>query len=197
MPAQPRLVLASASPRRAAILRALGASFVVRASQIEEAALPGEVPAATAERLAREKAAAVAGGSALPVLAADTVVVCEGRLLGKPGSHGEARAMLELLQGRAHEVLTGVCLAAAGVLRSGVERTEVRFATMSREEIEWYVATGEPLDKAGAYHIDGKGALFVASVAGSPSNVAGLPVRLVGELLRAAGLSLAPDGPPG
>jgi septum formation protein len=185
-----RLVLASASPRRAAILRALGLAFRVRPSAIEERALLGEEPVHTAERLAREKALEIAGSEALPVVAADTIVVCDGRLLGKPSSPAEAREMLLLLQGREHEVLTGVCVAASGVLHSGVERTRVRFADMTGPEIDAYVASGEPMDKAGAYHVDGLGALFLLGVDGSPSNVAGLPVRLLRDLLRAAGLDV-------
>lgn len=187
---EPRLVLASASPRRAALLRGLGVSIRVRPSAIEERALPGEEPARTAERLAREKAFEIAASEALPVVAADTIVVCEGRALGKPASADEAREMLRLLQGREHEVLTGVCVAAAGALHSGVDRTLVRFTPMTAAEIEAYVASGEPMDKAGAYHVDGLGALFLAGVNGSPSNVAGLPVRLLRDLLRAAGIDL-------
>lgn len=98
--------------------------------------------------------------------------------------------MLRLLSGRTHEVVTGLCLVARDGARSGVERTAVTFAPMSAAEVEWYVATGEPLDKAGAYHVDGRGALFVSSVSGSPSNVAGLPVPLLRRLAREAGLDL-------
>jgi septum formation protein len=188
--AEALLVLASASPRRAAILRALGVPFRVRPSAIEEKALPGEEPARTAERLAREKALEVAAFESLPVVAADTIVVCQGRLLGKPASEAEAREMLRLLQGRDHEVLTGVCVAVSGALRSGVDRTQVRFAAMTEGEIDAYVATQEPMDKAGAYHVDGFGALFLSRVDGSPSNVAGLPVRLLRELLRSACLDV-------
>ena len=186
----PRLVLASASPRRARILRELGIAFRVVVSEEDESLRPGEGGAAAVERLARAKAAAVGRRETLPVLAADTEVVCDGLVLGKPGSADEALAMLGRLAGRSHEVLTGVCLLADGALRSGVERTLVRFAPMTEAERAWYVATGEPLDKAGGYHVDGRGALFVEEVAGSPSNVAGLPVRLVLRLAREAGLDL-------
>jgi septum formation protein len=134
----------------------------------------------------------VARDEELPVLAADTVVVCEGEALGKPESSDEARRMLRLLAGRAHEVITGVCVASGGVLRSGIERTEVTFAPMTDAQITWYVGTGEPLDKAGGYHVDGAGSAFIARVSGSPSNVAGLPVRLVLRLVREAGLGLGP-----
>jgi septum formation protein len=187
---EPRLVLASASPRRARILRGLGVGFRVLVSHVDESLREGEEGAAAVERLARAKALAVAKGETLPVLAADTEVLCEGLVLGKPADEGDAVAMLRRLQGRAHEVLTAVCVVAGGVARSGVERSVVRFAPMSEREIAWYAATGEPLDKAGGYHVDGKGALFVETVEGSPSNVAGLPVRLLLRLVREAGLDL-------
>jgi septum formation protein len=183
---EPKLVLASGSPRRAGILQSLGVRFRVREAELDEALLPGEGAASAAERLARAKAALVARSESLPVLAADTVVTCEGRVFGKPGSAARASEMLRALRARSHEVISGVCLASAGSLRSAVARTTVVFAPMSEEQIAWYVATGEPLDKAGAYHIEGRGALFVASVSGSPSNVAGLPVELVYRLAREA-----------
>lgn len=188
----PVLVLASTSPRRAAILGALGIPFTAVAPSVDESLLPGETGAAAAERLARAKAAAV-GPRDLPILAADTLVVCDGEVLGKPETREEAARMLRTLSGRSHEVVTGVCLAHGPASRSGVETTIVTFAPMSAAEIAWYVATGEPLDKAGAYHVDGRGALFVSSVSGSPSNVAGLPVRLVLRLARDAGLRWGPD----
>jgi septum formation protein len=184
------LVLASASPRRAQILRALGVSFRVVVSEADEILEPGEEAGAAAERLARLKAAAVARTEPPPILAADTVVVGAGRILGKPPSAEEARQMLALLSGRTHEVVTGLCLIAPGGTWSGIERTAVTFAPMSGPEIDWYVATGESMDKAGAYHVDGRGAFFVSSVAGSPSNVAGLPVRLFLRLAREAELDV-------
>jgi septum formation protein len=187
---EPRIVLASASPRRARILRGLGVSFRVLVSHEDESLRPGEDGAAAVERLARAKALAVASEEKLPVVAADTEVLCDGEVLGKPAAEQGAVAMLRRLQGRAHDVVTGVCVVAGGVARSGVERSVVRFAPMSEREIAWYAATGEPLDKAGGYHVDGKGALFVETVEGSPSNVAGLPVRLLLRLVREAGLDL-------
>jgi len=190
----PVLVLASASPRRAAILGALGIPFRTVTPSVDESLLPGEKGAIAAERLARAKAAAVAPQD-LPVLAADTLVVCDGEVLGKPNTAEEAERMLRTLSGRSHEVVTGVCLSDGAASRSAVETTVVTFAPLSPAEIAWYVATGEPLDKAGAYHVDGRGALFVSSVSGSPSNVAGLPVRLVLRLAREAGLRWGPDRP--
>jgi septum formation protein len=189
---EPRLVLASASPRRAHILSELGIPFRVAVSRADESQLPGEDGVAAVERLARAKAAAVSPSEALPVLAADTEVICEGRVLGKPGSREDALAMLRTLSGRAHDVVTGVCVIAGGAARSGVERTTVVFATLSDAEREWYVSTGEPMDKAGGYHVHGRGAFFVERITGSPSNVAGLPVRLVLRLLREAGVALGP-----
>jgi septum formation protein len=187
---EPRLVLASASPRRARILRDLGVAFRVVVSEADESPLPGEDGVTLVVRLARAKAAVVAGRETLPVLAADTEVVADGRILGKPRSPEDARAMLAGLAGRLHEVVTGVCLVSAGVVRSGVERSTVRLAPMTEAERAWYVGTGEPMDKAGGYNVGGRGALFIEEVVGSPSNVAGLPVRLVLRLAREAGLDL-------
>lgn len=187
---EPRLVLASASPRRARILRELGVPFRVVVSHEDEALRAGEDGAAAVERLARAKARAVAREEALPVVAADTEVLCDGHILGKPADEEGAVRMLRLLAGRAHEVVTGVCVVAPGGAFAGVERSVVRFAPMGEGEIRWYAATGEPLDKAGGYHVDGKGALFIETVEGSPSNVAGLPVRLLLRLVRQAGLDL-------
>jgi len=187
---EPRLVLASASLRRARILRELGVGFRVEVSNQDESLRPGEGGAAAVERLARAKGLAVARAETLPVLAADTEVLCDGHVLGKPADERDAVAMLRRLSGRAHEVVTGVCVVQGGVAHSGVERSVVRFAPMNEEELRWYAATGEPLDKAGGYHVDGKGALFIETVEGSPSNVAGLPVRLLLRLVREAGLEL-------
>lgn len=185
-----RLVLASASPRRAQILRELGVSFRVVASNADESLRPGEDGAAAVERLARAKALTVAAGETLPVLAADTEVVCDGRVLGKPGDAPGAVAMLRGLAGRSHAVITGLCLVSGGAVRSGIERTSVRFAPMSEAELAWYAGSGEPFDKAGGYHAFGLGGLFVEAVSGSPSNVAGLPVRLLLRLSRELGVDL-------
>jgi septum formation protein len=188
----PRLVLASASPRRAHILRSLGVPFRVVVTDVDETLLEAEDAALAAERLARAKADWALRSESLPVVAADTLVVCDGRILGKPRSPAEAASMLRLLAGRTHDVLTGLCVATGSLRRSAVERTAVTFAGLTDAEIGWYVASGEPLDKAGAYHVDGRGALFVASIDGSPSNVAGLPVRLLLRLARETGLELGP-----
>jgi septum formation protein len=184
-----RLVLASGSPRRAAILNSLGIPFRVDVSDVPEDLLPGERAEDAAARLAQAKAAAVASDR-LPVLAADTLVVCQGAILGKPKSCSDAARMLRLLSGRTHDVVTAVCLRIGGRVFAGLARTQVEFAPMSEADIEWYVATGEPMDKAGAYHVDGRGALFVCSLSGSPSNVAGLPVRVVLDLVREAGIDI-------
>jgi septum formation protein len=183
---EPRLILASASPRRARILESLGVAFRVVAPDVDEALAPGEDGAAAALRLARAKARVVAASQSLPVLAADTLVLLAGRVMGKPASVGDAASMLRALQGRSHEVVTGVCLVSGGAEYADLERTAVRFTPMSEAEIAAYVATGEPMDKAGAYHIDGRGALYVAGIDGSPSNVAGLPVSLVKRLAATA-----------
>ena len=188
------IVLASASPRRALILKSLGIPFEVKVSHVDETLVPGEDVEQSATRLAQAKAAAVARDESRPVLAADTLVVCDGRILGKPASASDAADMLRLLSGRDHEVVTGVCILSAGVLRSVVVRTTVTLAPLSEDVIAWYVATGEPLDKAGAYHVDGRGALFITAISGSPSNVAGLPVRTVLTLAREAGLDLGLSG---
>ena len=183
-----RLVLASGSPRRAALLAGLGIPFLVRPAELDETPLPGETPAVLVERLARGKATAVVAPGEL-ALGADTEVAVDGEVLGKPRDARDAAAMLERLSGREHDVLTGLALATfEGVARTAVEHTRVAFATLSRREIDWYVATGEPLDKAGAYGIQGGASLFVTAVHGSFTNVVGLPVATVYRLLREQGL---------
>jgi septum formation protein len=168
--------------------------YRVSVSAVSEDIRPGEAPAAAAERLARAKAAAVAAHEERPVLGADTIVVCDEAILGKPASDADAAAMLRRLSGRTHEVVTGVCLMSRGETRSGVERTAVTFALLTDADIAWYVETGEPRDKAGAYHVDGRGALFITRIDGSPSNVAGLPIGLLRRLAREAKVDLGfPD----
>lgn len=186
------VILASASPRRAAILEALGVPFRAVVPDIDETLREGEGAREAAERLACEKVKAVLSREHLPVLGADTLVVVGDKVLGKPTTHDDAALMLRSLSGREHEVVTGVCLAVGARLFSGVESTRVAFAPMSDAEIAWYVSTREPMDKAGGYHVDGLGAAFIQGVTGSPSNVAGLPVRLVLRLAREAGVPLGP-----
>jgi septum formation protein len=193
-PGPPALLLASASPRRRELLLRLGLPLQALPVDVDESPLPGEDGPATARRLARAKALAArpaAGDRA--VLAADTVVVVEGDLLGKPGSVTEARAMLARLSGRWHEVVTGVALALPdGRVLETVARTAVRFALLDDEEIERYVSGTEPYDKAGAYALQGIAAWFVEEVRGSVTNVVGLPLEEVRRLFREAGLPLPP-----
>jgi len=178
------LILASASPRRAQLLTAAGIRFETRAADVNETPLPGELPDAYVQRLAREKAVAVARTApGRLVLGADTTVVVDRRILAKPAEAAEAREMLEQLAGRPHEVLTGVALAGEGEPAVAVASTAVWFAPMTSEDIAWYVETGEWHDKAGAYGIQGKISRFVARVEGSYTNVVGLPVSLVCGLL--------------
>jgi septum formation protein len=182
------LVLASASPRRAEILTALGIPFTVVATDIDETVAPGESGRAAASRLAAEKAAASAALSPGDwVLAADTLVLLDDAILGKPRDGTDARGMLRRLSGREHRVVTAVRLTrASGPGLEAIEESRVRIAPLDEEEIRWYVSTGEPLDKAGAYAVQGLGARFVESVEGSFTNVMGLPARSVYRLLREA-----------
>jgi len=184
------LVLASASPRRRDLLSQLGLIFRVAAADLDETPLSGEVADAYVLRLAQAKAQAVAGRfPGTWVLAADTTVALGTELLGKPSGPAEAREMLTRLSGRTHAVYTGVALAGrAGA--STVVRTHVTFRTLSVGEIDWYVGTGEPLDKAGAYAVQGKGGFLVAAVEGSPTNVIGLPLGETLALLASAGFPL-------
>jgi septum formation protein len=181
------LVLASASPRRAEILRSLGIPFTVRPVEIPEDPLPGETAEAAAARLAAEKAAAAARRDPEAwVLAADTLVFLDGAILGKPRDDEESAAMLRRLAGREHGVVTAVHLRRGeGPSRGVAELSRVRFAPLDESEIAWYVASGEPRDKAGAYGVQGLGARFIEEIHGSFTNVMGLPARSVYRLLRA------------
>lgn len=189
------LILASASPRRRAFLAGLGLAFTCRPAEIAEIQEPGEGAAAFVARLAREKAMAIAGGApGAWVLGADTVVVLEGRILGKPADAAEAVAMLTALSGRWHQVWTGfaICCQARAVLVERAVSTEVGFAGLAPELIAAYVATGEPLDKAGAYGIQGLGGCLVEELRGSYSNVVGLPLaEVIEELLELGVLGIA------
>lgn len=195
MTGRPRLILASASPRRRQLLSELRVCFEVRPGEVDEQPLAGEAPEDLARRLAAAKALAVArtlapGEDALPVLGADTVVALGGQALGKPGDPGEARAILRRLSGREHAVHTGLALVRGrrGSLRTRVATTTVVFRPLAEEEIERYVAGGEPMDKAGAYAIQGQGGCFVRRIEGSRSNVVGLPLEETRALLREEGL---------
>ena len=182
----PKLILASASPRRAEILRSVGWPFAALPAHIDESREDGEKADAYVERVARVKAEAVAARSpGSLVLGADTVVVIDDQILGKPRDEDDAHRMLRVLNGRWHQVLTGMALVnvADGQSKVAHEVTEVRFAEMSDEEINWYVATAEPMDKAGAYAIQGHGALFIKEIRGEYFNVVGLPVRLLYRLI--------------
>jgi septum formation protein len=181
-----KLILASASPRRAEILRTVGWQFEALPADIDESRSAGEDAVTYVERVAWAKAE----GAALRVpgstiLGADTVVVIENEILGKPRDDEDARRMLRLLRDRWHQVLTGVALinGEAASAKVAHEVTEVRFAAMSEDEIGWYVATGEPRDKAGAYAIQGQGARFIKEIRGDYFNIVGLPVRLLYELV--------------
>jgi septum formation protein len=178
------LVLASRSPRRRQLLEMLGIRIVVTVSDVQEIPLPNESPAGYARRLARDKARAVPGEF---VLGADTIVVVDGRLLEKPADPDDAVAMLRQLQGRRHEVITAICLIAHGREFEAADTTAVFFRPASEAMLRDYVATGEPLDKAGAYGIQGYGAALVERIEGDFFSVMGLPVRLVLDLLDQAG----------
>ena len=189
-----RIILASRSPRRAELLSAAGFEFDVHAVEIDETPRPGEAAAAYVERLAIEKAQAAfedlvdkpkgLSPPNLVVLGADTTVVLDGRILGKPEDRGEAIAMLTALSGRSHEVLTGVAIVDAAGVRSGVEQTRVWFSAVTDEDIRRYVDSGQPMDKAGAYGIQGLASRFIPRIEGSYPNVVGLPVTLVSSILK-------------
>jgi septum formation protein len=186
---QPVICLASNSPRRRELLSQIGVSHIVMAADIDESVLPGESPRTYVLRLAREKALAIRStGQQLPVLAADTTVVVDGRVFGKPRDRADAISMLSELAGRAHEVLTAVALARAQDVNARLSSNTVCFRRISQEECAAYWETGEPRDKAGGYAIQGLGAVFVESLSGSYSAVMGLPLFETGELLQAAGI---------
>ena len=178
------MILASRSPRRAELLSAAGISFEVLAADIDETPHLHETPAAYVERLAIDKARAVfALRPESRVLGADTTVTIDGEILGKPENDDDARRMLRLLAGRPHDVHTGVALVTAAGVRSAVDTTRVWFSAMTDEDISWYVSTGEPVDRAGAYAIQGLASRFIPRIEGSYSNVVGLPVALVSSIL--------------
>jgi septum formation protein len=182
MARDPRLVLASASPRRTALLRAAGYEFEVRPSGAPEPPFAGGDPAAYAESLARAKTGASNGEV---VVGADTIVVLDGAVLGKPGDPAAAASMLGRLSGRTHEVITAVAVRRGAAVRSAHASARVTFRPLSQREIGDYVATGEPFDKAGAYAYQGAAGAFVTRLHGEPDTVIGLPVALLDSLLPA------------
>lgn len=188
------IYLASASPRRQELLDQLGVEYRVTPAHIDESAQDGEAAATYVSRLARAKAAAVwdsqAADAPAPVLGADTVVVLEGRVLGKPVDEADALAMLEQLSGRSHQVLTAVAVQQNDVVHTALSESIVRFRTLTEGECKRYWATGEPADKAGAYAIQGKGAMFIERLEGSYSGVMGLPLFETAALLGRFGLSV-------
>ena len=189
----PNIILASNSPRRKGLLTQIGLSFTVAPADVDESVLPGESPEAYAVRVALDKAriAAERAGEGI-VIAADTIVVVGDIILGKPSGPADARRMLSMLSGRGHEVITGLAVvdAATGRFTVRTSATQVWFRELSDREIASYVATDEPLDKAGAYGIQERGALLVERIEGCYSNVVGLPLSLLGEMLREFGVSL-------
>lgn len=190
-------MLASASPRRAELLERAGFAFDVAPADVDERRRPGEPPREYVARLAAEKAAAVA--SRRPdrvVIGADTAVVVDAAVLGKPRNPDDAARMLRLLSGRSHEVLTGVAIRRAEACARAVETTTVHLAALDEAEIAWYVGTGEPFDKAGGYGAQGLASRFVTRVDGSWSNVVGLPVARVAQLLARLGGGASPRSRP-
>jgi septum formation protein len=184
-----RVVLASSSPRRRELLNLIGITHEVRPANLDETRLARETPRRYAERLAREKASAIAQRDpALITIGADTIVVVDRKILGKPVDKADAARMLRLLSGREHTVITAVAVARGKELRSGIEQVRVKFRRLGEDEIDAYIETGEPMDKAGAYGIQGFGATIVERVEGDYFAVMGLPlVRLV-ALLRDLGV---------
>jgi septum formation protein len=186
-----RLILASASPRRAELLRAAGIPFDLLPVDVDETFFPHEKPEQSVARLAEAKSNA--GAAMRPgqvVLGADTTVVVQGQALGKPADAEDAARMLRMLSGTTHEVLTGICLRHGDRLLARVVSTRVRMAEMNESEIAWYISTGEPYDKAGAYAVQGFASRFIQQIEGSYSNVVGLPISNVYQLLKELGCDI-------
>ena len=188
------VILASGSPRRHELLGQLGFPFMITAPDIDETPRPGENPVHYVRRVALAKALAVEATDDALVIAADTTVEIDGEILAKPYDADEATRMLAQLSGRTHRVHTGVAMRRGDDRASEVVTSLVTFTTLTPEMIEWYVATGEPIDKAGAYAIQGAGGAFVSRVAGSASNVVGLPLHLVVALAQRLGVGLLSSG---
>jgi septum formation protein len=180
----PKLILASGSPRRAEILTSVGWEFTKIVPDIDESEVPGESPEDYVQRLAREKAEAVARkNNESVILAADTTVVIDDQIIGKPVDMEDARRMLRLLSGKGHEVLTGVAVLVDGDMRIGLQRTGVKFAELTEAEVNFLAEMGDPLDKAGAYAVQAQAALFIEGIEGDYWNVVGLPISLVYRLV--------------
>lgn len=191
----PQIILASASPRRRELLDQLGVRYHIQAADLDETPYPTEKPVAYVERIAAEKSAWVQSQNTLniPILAADTSVVCENNILGKPQHEADAIAMLQLLSGRTHQVYTAVSLRTQTAHWQAVSMTDVTFRPLSLSEITRYWQTGEPLDKAGAYAIQGLGGIFVSAIQGSFSGVVGLPIYETAQLLHQVGIRTLHD----
>ena len=185
---EPLLYLASSSPRRKELLSEIGVQFEVISQSVDESLKIEESPASYVMRLAQNKAEAgrdvLPGENLVPVLGADTIVVCQGEILGKPVNEADAKRMLSLLSGQWHEVLTAVCLTNGNKSKIITSKSRVKFRTLSEEEIELYWLSGEPQDKAGSYAIQGLGGIFVERLEGSYSGVVGLPIYETAELLK-------------
>ena len=180
----PKLILASGSPRRAEILTSVGWEFTKIVPDIDESEVPGESPEDYVQRLAREKAEAVAPkNNEGVILAADTTVVIDDQIIGKPVDLEDAQRMLRLLSGKGHEVLTGVAVLIDGDMRIGLQRTGVKFAELTEAEVNFLAEMGDPLDKAGAYAVQAQAALFIEGIEGDYWNVVGLPISLVYRLV--------------
>ena len=187
------VILASQSPRRRELLGLFGIPFCVKVADVDEAMTPGGDPAAEVARVSRRKADAIECGGEDVIIAADTIVVCDGRILGKPADEDDAFRMLRMLSGRAHQVMTGVTVRRADRSVSATEITQVHFRSLTDEEIRRYIATKEPMDKAGSYGIQGGAALFAQKLEGDYFNVVGLPVCRLGQMLREVAPELMED----
>lgn len=187
----PDFLLASASPRRRQLLEELGLDFIIRPAAIEEIPRAGESPEDFALRAACEKAEELARETVLPILGSDTVVAVDGEILGKPRDRSHAGEMLRRLSGRSHRVHTSLALVEGGRTYRILDTTVVDFLPISDQLIDWYISTGEPMDKAGAYAVQGAGGLFVSSIEGAPQTVIGLPIHRLPELFLLAGLDFS------
>ena len=188
-----QLILASASPRRKELLGLFKIPFTVRVADIDETMDNTRSPFDEVARVSRLKALAVERQADDVIIAADTIVVCEGRILGKPGTEAEAVEMLQLLSGRDHQVMTGCTVLRGDQAETFTEVTDLHFRSLSKKEIESYVAGGEPMDKAGSYGIQGGAALFCERMAGDYYNVMGLPVCRLGQVLKAVAPEVMED----